>query len=392
MKYFLLSILIGLSVLLGSCSEKEKSVTVISRNDNQMMVLNLKNTNDSIQINLTDFTSDLRFIRLETRPDCLISSATYYLTDRYILARTKTGIYQFDAHGKFIRLLVSRGQGPLEYSAAEWVVDEKNDRLIIADEQKTEYFLCFDLKTGEYLYNIPKAIPGVTRKFSLTEYGSLACVPYMSPGNQPDLYYLYWQDLKGQLIDVVKGPQDLAIYRDNYLEKVPDGYRYMLAYSNKDTIYTLKDKKLIPFLAFNHGEEVPESMEAEGYRTMKIALETSNFLFLYKNQISKVNVSGDNTSISWVLNDYLLDKTHLKAFQISGIYNDFTGTNLHIQMLKGLPNGIIYCQLQAMELIGIAERAIENPKSEQKLIGRMEEIRDQIGRDDNPVLLVGRLR
>ncbi|MFA6129112.1 MAG: 6-bladed beta-propeller [Bacteroidales bacterium] len=379
-------------VLVASCSHKDQSITLIEQKGETLMIMNLKNITDSIKINLSDIATDLRFIQLETRPDCLISNATYYITDKYVLARTKSGIYQFDHLGKFIRVLVSRGQGPREYETAEWVIDEKNQRLILADEQKTGYLLYFDLKTGEYLGDIPKAIPGVTRKFAITAYGSLACVPYVTPGGATDTYYLFWQDIQGKLIDAIKGPPDLAIWHDNYLEPIPEGYRYMLAHSNKDTIYTIRDKSLIPFLAFNYGEEVPDNMETPGYRSMKIVLETDQYLILSKLQLSEVLTSGDRTSTSWTGSEYLLDKQQQKAYLIPGIYNDFIGAALPAQMYRKLPNNKIYNILQAFELIGMAERAIDNPKSDQKLIGRMSDIRDQVSREDNPVLVVGALK
>jgi hypothetical protein len=365
---------------------------MVSNNGNSFLVLNLVNTTDSTRVNLTDLAADLRFVQLETRPECLISGATYYITARYILARTKTGIFQFDHSGKFIRILVTQGPGPNEFSSADWVFDEKNDQMILADEQKPGYFMRFDLKTGEYLGNIPKAIPGVTRRFALTVYGSLACVPYMNPGEQPGPYYLYWQDLNGKLIDAIKAPSNLTIMRGNYFEPVAEGYRYMLAYLNKDTIYTVRDKKLIPFLAFNHGEEFPEDMEAEGYRNMKIAAETDRYLILGKLQVSRAVSSESGTSLSYTGYDYLIDKIQKKAFLISGIYNDFIGSPQPVQAYKILPNHIIYNALQAFELIGIAERSINNPKSDQKLIGRMTEFRGHISREDNPVLVIGRTK
>ncbi|MCX6223422.1 MAG: 6-bladed beta-propeller [Bacteroidia bacterium] len=392
MKHFSNHIIAIFISLLSSCNGKDLSVTQIIQNGNPLMVMNLKSTRDSTVIKLTDIATDLRFIHLETIPECLISHATYYITDKYILAKTKTGIYQFDHKGKFIRTLVTKGEGPREFEAAEWVVDDKNETMILADEQKSGYFMHFDLKSGDYLGDIPKAVQGVTRRFSLTDYGSLACVPFMLPGNHPDQFYMYWQDLKGNLTDTLKGPANLAIMRDNYFEPLPDGYRCLLAYTNKDTIYTVRNKTLIPFLAFNHGEDVPESMETFGYRTMRITIETDRYLFLNKLQITNVMTSGNHSTVTWDANDYLVDKTQKKAFLIAGIYNDFIGALQQTQTFNILPNNQIYNALQALELIGIAERAIENPKSDQKLIGRMTNLLDQISRDDNPVLLVGRVR
>jgi hypothetical protein len=365
---------------------------MIQQNGKHFVEINMKGIRDSTRINLTDIAANLRFIPLETLPECLISRASYYITNKYILAKTRTAIFQFDVNGKFIRVLTVQGQGPMEFSSAEWVVDEKKDLLILADEQKPDFFMSFDLKTGAYQGDIPKAIHGITRKFALTRYGSLACVPYMNPGDYPHQYFLYWQNLEGALLDTVKGPPDLAIYRDNYLQPISEGYRYMLAINNSDTIYTLENKVLNPYITFNHGEDVPENMETVGFRHMKLALETNNYLFLFKNQISEVNTTGPNTSISWISNEYLFDKNQNKAFLVSGIFNDFLGTMQPVQFFKTLPNDFLYTSLQALELIGIADRAIDSPKSDQKLIHRMTQIRDQIGREDNPVLLVGQLR
>lgn len=365
-------------------------MTVTNLNGQEFMVLNLKSIDDSTRINFSDIATDLRFIPLETLPECLISNATYYITDNYILAKTKTRILQFDNNGKFIRILVT--QGPGDFFTSEWVIDEKKDRLILADEQKSNYFLYFDLRTGDYLGDIPKAIPGITRRFALTAYGSLACVPYLSPGEQDDQYYLYWQDLKGKLLDTIKGPSDLEIYRDTYFEKLPEGYRYMLAYTNKDTVYHLAGKKLIPYLAFNHGEDVSGNMEVPGYRTMKIDLETYRYLILSNLRDTEVGASGSNATVSWTGHDYLVDKEHQDAHLISGIYNDFIGAYQRAHTFSILPNNLIYSAMQSLELIGIAERAIGDPKSGQKLIGRMKVIREQINREDNPVLIVGKVK
>jgi hypothetical protein len=356
------------------------------------MQLNIDKIHDTIRVNLSDIAADFHFIRLETRPECLIASAKYYVSDKYILAQTRSAIYQFDAEGRYIRTLAVAGEGPREFTRASWVIDENNNRVIIADEGKVNYLLCFDLNTGEYLGDIPKAVKGTTRRMALTAYGSLACVPYMSPGEKPDPFYLYWQDMSGKLLDFVPGKPNLAIMRDNYLAATPDGYRYMLAYNNRDTIYTLSDKNLIPWLTINHGETVPESMEAQGYRTMKIAMETDRYLFLTRQLITKVTSSGTNTSIAWSHNDYLLDKQRHRAFLTNGLYNDFMGDPQPAGLFTIQPNNLICTAMQAPEVIGITERAIENPKSDQKLIGRMKQLREAVLAEDNPVLLIGIVR
>jgi hypothetical protein len=128
-------------------------------NGNEVMVVSPDRIRDSVRIHLSEIADSMRIIPLETRPECLISQATYYLTNKYILARTKTAILQFDMQGRFIRILANRGEGPGEYMAADWVADEKTNRLILSDEPKTGYFMQFDLHTGEQLSNIPKAIP-----------------------------------------------------------------------------------------------------------------------------------------------------------------------------------------------------------------------------------------
>ncbi len=390
MKNLLFILLTSWIILATACSRH--TITEITVNGRQVMQLNMKDVRDSARINLSDMATDLRFVRLETRPECLIAAAKYYISDNYILARTRTAIYQFDSFGRYIRTLAVQGQGPREFSRADLVIDEKNNRVIISDESKTTYLLSFDLTNGNYLGDIPKAVSAVTRRMCLTAYGSLACVPYMEPGGIPMPYFLYWQDMNGKLLDYVPGRAGLAIMRDNYLERIPEGYRYMLAYNNRDTIYTLKDKTLLPYLVINHGETVPENMEAEGYRAAKIAMETQRYLFLTQQMVTRAVTNGNSTTVQWTQNEFVLDKKLRRAYPVKGIFNDFMGDSQPVSLFSVHPDNIICLTLQALEVIGIAERAIEDPKSDQKLIGRMMLLKEAVGREDNPVLLVGKIR
>jgi hypothetical protein len=166
----------------------------------------------------------------------------------------------------------------------------------------------------------------------------------------------------------------------------------MLAMANRDTIYSLTDKKLIPAVVFNYRDPVPDNMETVGFRYMKISLETDRYLFCTNSQVVKLESSGENQIMHWAQTDFVIDKSQKAVWNTSGIYNDFIGATLLPQQYRIQSNGFIFNAIQSLELIGISERTIANPKSDQKLIWRMEQIRNQTNREDNPILIVGKVR
>jgi hypothetical protein len=74
------------------------------------------------------------------------------------------------------------------------------------------------------------------------------------------------------------------------------------------------------------------------------------------------------------------------------IYNDFIGAGIQSQNIQAQPDGTIVMSYQAVDLKEIAEKALADPKTPSDIRQRMEKINSTIKADDNPVLVVGRLK
>jgi len=238
---FLILLLLGLA----ACNTVgDESVTVVNNGPEAEYIIHLKKIKDSIHVNLSDLAKDLEFVALETKPECIFSQGDIYFSDEYILVmKPKYGILQFDRHGKFIRTLAKVGEGPTEYTRAYWTVNEKNQTVYLSDYSKDNYFLQFDLHSGDYLGDLKKAIPGKTKDI-LYEDESLIVVPIGQRNEEGKSYYYYRQNLKGDLIKADPAPSGFymkpggtSLYKTSLYKRyhVPDD----------DTIYTIKIFKRI---------------------------------------------------------------------------------------------------------------------------------------------------
>ena len=138
MTYFYLAILILLFLL--SCKERE--------NNNSLPVIELEKVFEkNTKIKLSDFSSKIEIIQLETSDDILINRiSNIVLSDKNIIIVHDNQCSVFDLKGNFIRKISSRGQGPQEYITIRSIL--LTDEIIrIFDRSK---ILAFNL-SGEFL-------------------------------------------------------------------------------------------------------------------------------------------------------------------------------------------------------------------------------------------------
>ena len=95
---------------LFSCTG-EKSTDVLPTVD-------LTDVTNRTEIKLSDVTSDVTYVKLETNDSCLIgNNFQLYADDQYIFSFSNGQIYLFDRKdGHFVRAISKRGEGPGEYS------------------------------------------------------------------------------------------------------------------------------------------------------------------------------------------------------------------------------------------------------------------------------------
>jgi hypothetical protein len=115
---------------------------------------------NSKKVKMSDLFSEIRYLPLETNPNCLIGYMNIPVFGKDILVKSHDGggnIYRFSRDGKFLNEIGKKGRGPGEY------VDNVDVRLIgdtvFVVSNFTNNIICYSLK-GEFLKNYHLNIEG----------------------------------------------------------------------------------------------------------------------------------------------------------------------------------------------------------------------------------------
>jgi len=97
------------------------------------------------EVKLSEITSDIEFIQLETNKECLINAekSECFITGHYILviSRKPVGVMLFDRKGKFIRRIGQVGKGPNEYVYIDaGCIDPRGRFIYLADPYANKIF------------------------------------------------------------------------------------------------------------------------------------------------------------------------------------------------------------------------------------------------------------
>lgn len=88
---------------------------------------------------LTELSSDIRYLKLETRPECMIDQVMKVLVDNNLVfvhshSNPAGHLFIFSNSGKFIRQIGKQGRGPGEYSSVhDFTIDRENKKIYLID-------------------------------------------------------------------------------------------------------------------------------------------------------------------------------------------------------------------------------------------------------------------
>jgi len=158
-----------LAVLVLSCNGGIEQKEEPGYDRNKFFVVNYESVlNNKAQVNLSELTDDIEYIKLETNEKCLLHRmAEYFFTDDYIFVDNSTHILQFDRNGKFIKQIGTPGRGPGEIGLIRnlSVLDKKKQLVVQTNWAHKLYYFSYD---GDFLESVPfntrawriKSIPG----------------------------------------------------------------------------------------------------------------------------------------------------------------------------------------------------------------------------------------
>ncbi len=185
----LLRILLGISILLNSCSQKGS----VEKDADGCVVLDLNEALRTAPLfKLSDIVSSIEYVPLETSDSCLLpgSCRVDCITDSYIMLSSLNQVpYLFDCQGNFLNRIGVRGQGPgeIQYYVEGGCIDSDTKEVtLFLDGLHT---MCFDIQ-GKFLREDQLSV--LRFHEGETHYRSPHLPLYLHMGNEDRTFYFHF--------------------------------------------------------------------------------------------------------------------------------------------------------------------------------------------------------
>jgi hypothetical protein len=387
-----------LVLFICACSDySDDAIEYIDVNGARVVKIYPEKIKNEAKVKFSDWFEDIRLIELESTPESLIRYiGRTYVGEKYIIVSEPfEGILMFSADGKFLRRIAEVGKGPgeVEDPNRNIFVDENNDRLYVTDNNlHPKKVGCYELLTGGHSY-IPLVFTGgeMGIRDVIVMHDSLMYCTKMTmmgvPSNQP----VYCQTTSGRLVWEMDKTHPLGL--NSATIDLSEGDLYFNYLFAGDTLYRLDGQELTPIILLS--SERPRSYLQEEPGSISMALQhltgdtfRGGFSVLeefYTRENS--NRQMPRYSTFW----FLLDTKRGKVERFDYLENDFLGLEEKTNFQIG-HNGVGVTRLEAIDLIHKADSVSRIPGISGELKNRLENILETVDENDNPYLLIGRLK
>jgi len=369
--------------------------------------INAENLGDEVNLNLTDLANSFKLIPLETTEGSLLDNQTeFYVNEDFILAYSENGVFKFSPSGKFLKKLIGLGRGPTEivnFSGCIFVVDENNDLLYISNRTNTGTYLRYDLRSERFIEPVKRA-NNAFGYFDIVNDSVIIVSNQLSDSK----FAVYYQNLKGEFLSGLTNTKKF-ISRKKELPQIcillKHDPQYYCWFQYDDTLFQIKDNKLVPYLALtfkDHRDNPPEETLKDGDRFIYYQSGTPSFLIIH------IEIVEDKKSFFSVPSGgkgYYLLFNHFsgKASKINSFTDNFIGATkdpktlsqvdiLNPFFLKLSPNGRIITAYYPNQIKKAIEKGLNNKEFPIGINEQLIEINKNLQETDNPVLLVGKIK
>lgn len=363
------------SIVLTLCScDKKQEVKNI-----EAPVLSIK-TEDKTIITDQAILKDVRYIKLETKEDCLledIHKVIYHNNKLYILSSVGKGnVFIFDNNGKFIDK-IKKGEGPEEIIyPTDITISSINNRLVILDFYRNikEYDL-----NGKFIHKISLKDPFLSLE-SLDEDYLLFDPNSRSKSN----YYVQYITQTLETKDFFKKPVKGTLFSvSNFFTKTKND-EVIISCIFSDTIFHINNKKeFLPYLILDFHNKAANNPKR---------LNEINSLGEYLANAEDKNYITGPSDLS-IINDNIFFTLNGKEYYYAKYDTNKKSISLHKNLIEGLPNiyksvgrtdrEIIY----SMDSPWLIEFINENPQINSNIIKQLKQ--EFNNENDNPILLFG---
>ncbi len=381
MKFYIQYLAI-ISILLSSCSGDSKTLPLID----------IDNPKGSVDLNLSEILDDIRLINLEMIEDEPIPQNGFqWIGEEHLLYFGRDKVYQYTADGSFVRILMKRGQGPEEFSTVmAYDVDETKDLLYWSNQGTSGKILITDLKSGEQL--APISLPYDTRLshngLKLIDENTLLCLS--DKYSEEDIMF-YYLSMDGTVEEGLprNNLDPPSSGRGTFLKKNHNSGKFNFL-ENTDTLYSIEGNTLEPVFSMLVSDRFNYEDNLEGYM-LTIKHLGSSYAILGKNMLVVTRNENSTTMNSENAGTFLFD---MHSFTLSSLnswtidYLAYTSEDVYFTTT----DNFAVIKFDALELKAICEESILKKDLDPEVRDRITNLNMTISENDNPYLLIGKIR
>jgi hypothetical protein len=375
--------LIFLLILITSCTGRNPQKPV--------PFIDLQNPVEAKDLFLSELLDDIRIVQLETADEILLGQYTNYLVgERYIITIDNDKILQFSNRGEFIRKLAKAGNGPEEFLRAEaFALDDKNNILYINHRGDSRHISAFELKTGERIKRIPTGVDNLISQIIVSGDSILTVVPRMNRQ-----YNFYNMTTSGKFVNGIAPPGVKGIGLQTSIDMVMNELYYMP--KEYDTLYKVKETSLKPYCFF-HIEDRFTYENNEVGNFVYLSANAPGFIIANKAHARiKLNDDGETFSMNADKQTrYYINKNDFAVAEIKDFKNDFLGIDEVLDQWDDylfITNNLGFVCYSSFELKQKIAKALESKKLDNLIKQKISSLNQEIKENDNPVILIGKLK
>ena len=344
---------------------------------NDVITIDVTETYPMKELVLQDIM-DVEYIALETTDEFIHQGNVMAVGKNLILVINNTDygdIFVYDRSGKALRKIDRRGQGSEEYTRiSEIILDEENNEIFVSSSKKIiVYDLYGNFKRSFYFKESTYVnLLNYDKDNLIHDYN----VYFADEGRTAEVFYIISKQ-DGSLVKELKIPfkkdKPLIVYKnDNTMSIfrlfsiIPSIDNFFIMSFSSDTVFTcFPDNNMTPFIVRTPSIQ---SMDPEVYLIPSIITDQYYFMMCVKK-----DVGFPNRLIMY-------DTQEKTIYQINVLNDDYTDRK-EILYTKKRNKEIALChKMEAFELIEANKQG--------KLKGKLKEIADGLGEDDNPVIML----
>lgn len=337
----------------------------------------------------------VEFIPLETNADFLldrVAGALINVTENYIVTVniTEGKLFVFSRQGKALHTFCRKGQGPEEFVYPIAVrVDEKSKEIFVLDYQKVQVYSL----TGKYKRSLN--IPENVKIGSMFNYDDKHLICYDNHNldrqgekvtEQPFFLFskkdgkitripLTIQNRIGQSMYIERDGKKMVVTMNNIAPMVKNGDEVVLSDMGSDVVYLYKKGKVTPLLKRN-----PGTMDFNPRSAMGVVMKLGDIVWLRE---VKKEVKGPRPDINMLTYDVSTGEVNNLV-----LWDDVNFTNPYSVQSRNerqeLPYNCTAANFQPDYLKKLNEQG--------RLTGRLKELAEEMLEDDNPLLILYKLK